>query len=239
MKQTEEHLPVGDMAERPKSIEEQANPGVAIPQETVKTPVAELSPEMLQKVITAAILEANCTQKKEQDNSVEQDTQSGQKGAFRGGIRDFWEGLKITFKLIFAPRKHLPQTKADTDTLVHTATMSFHMLATLAWYIVGIACWFVVVARLLPDMGVTDGAVGRLQEAYRFIRTVDVDEVLVICIPMGFVTLAIGGLFRLVSDSLTHSKDMEKNERIMALDVTVITAFFTLIKIFFFNGAAA
>lgn len=239
MKQKEEHLLVGDMAEQPKPIEEQANPSVAIPQETVKTPVAELSPEMLQKVITAAILEANCTQKKEQEDSVEQDTQSGQKGAFRGGIKDFWEGIKSAFILIFSKRKRLLQIKADTDTLVHTAAMFFHTLATLAWYIVGIALWLIVVVRLLPNMGVTDGAVGRLQEAYRFIHTVDVDEVLVICIPMGFVALAIGGLFRLVSDSLTHSKDMEKNERIMALDVTVITAFFTLIKIFFFNGAAA
>lgn len=86
MKQKEEHLPVGDMAEQPKPIEEQANPSVAIPQETVKTSVAGLSPEMLQKVITAAILEANCTQKKEQENSVDQDTQSGQKGAFRGNV---------------------------------------------------------------------------------------------------------------------------------------------------------
>ena len=229
MKQKEEHLPVGDMAEQLKPIEEQANPSVAIPQETVKTPVAELSPEMLQKVITAAILEANCTQKKEQEDSVEQDTQSGQKGAFRGGIKDFWEGLKITFKLIFAPRKYLPQTKADTDTLVHTYTMFLHALATAVWYIVGIAFWLIAVVRVIPDMGLT----GRLQEFYCTLHGVDLNEVLIICVPMGFVFLAFGGVFRLVSDSLTHSKDMDKNGRIMTLDLAVITAFVTVVtKIF-------
>ena len=224
MKQKEEHLLVGDMAEQPKPIEEQANPSVAIPQETVKTPVAELSPEMLQKVITAAILEANCTQKKEQEDSVEQDTQSGQKGAFRGGIKDFWEGLKITFKLIFAPRKYLPQTKADTDTLVHTYTMFLHALATAAWYIAGIAFWLVAAVRAIPDMGL----MGSMQDAYYTLRSVDLGDVLTICVPMGFVFLTFGGVFRLVSDSLTHSKDMDKNGRIMTLDLAVITAFVTV-----------
>lgn len=229
MKQKEEHLPVGDMAEQPKPIEEQANPSVATPQETVKTPVAELSSEMLQKVITAAIIEANSTQKKEQEDSVEQDTQSGQKGAFRGGIKDFWEGLKITFKLIFAPRKYLPQTKADTDTLVHTYTMFLHALATAAWYIAGIAFWLVAAVRVIPDMGL----MGSLQDDYYTLRGVDLNEVLIICVPMGFVFLAFGGVFRLVSDSLTHSKDMDKNERIMTLDLAVITAFVTVVtKIF-------
>ena len=55
MKQKEEHLLVGDMAEQPKPIEEQANPSVAIPQETVKTPVAELSRG---KETTAALFSA-------------------------------------------------------------------------------------------------------------------------------------------------------------------------------------
>ena len=43
MKQKEEHLLVGDMAEQPKPIEEQANPSVAIPQETVKMANAVLA----------------------------------------------------------------------------------------------------------------------------------------------------------------------------------------------------
>lgn len=225
MKQKEEHLPVGDMAEQLKPIEEQANPGGTTPQETEKTPGVELSPEMLQKVITAAILEANCAQQKEQENSVEPDTQAEHRGTLRGGLKDFWEGLKITFKLIFAPRKYLPQTKADTDTLVHTYTMFLHALATAAWYIVGIAFWLIAVVRAIPDMGIT----GRLQEAYYTLRGVDFGEVLIICVPMGFVFLAFGGIFRLVSDSLTHSKDMDKNERIMTLDLAVITAFVAVV----------
>ena len=45
---------------------------------------------------------------------------------------------------------------------------------------------------------------------------------------MGFVFLTFGGVFRLVSDSLTHSKDMDKNGRIMTLDLAVITAFVTV-----------
>ena len=224
MKDKNDYLSAGERAEQPKPIDDQAAHEAAVSNQTTKQSVAEISPEMLQQVIAAAILEANCKQKKEQEDSVEQDTQSGQKGAFRGGIKDFWEGLKITFKLIFAPRKHLPQTKADTDTLVHTYTMFLHALATAVWYIAGIAFWLVAAVRAIPDMGL----MGSMQDAYYTLRSVDLGDVLVICVPMGFVFLTFGGVFRLVSDSLTHSKDMDKNGRIMTLDLAVITAFVTV-----------
>ncbi len=225
MKDKNDYLSAGERAEQPKPIDDQAAHEAAVSNQTTKQSVAEISPEMLQQVIAAAILEANCKQKKEQEDSVEQDTQSGQKGAFRGGIKDFWEGLKITFKLIFAPRKYLPQSKADTDTLVHTYTMFLHALATAAWYIAGIVFWLVAAVRALPDMGL----MGSMQDAYYTLRSVDLGDVLIICVPMGFVFLAFGGVFRLVSDSLTHSKDMDKNGRIMTLDLAVITAFVTVV----------
>lgn len=114
----------------------------------------------------------------------------------------------MTGVLVFAKRKHLSQTNADTDTLLHTYTMLVQALATGVWYIVGVVFWLIAAVRY----GVDGWHCWRMQERYRLIHSADADEVLVLCMPMGFVLLAIGGVFGLVSDSLIQSKDMDTKE---------------------------
>ena len=174
-------------------------------------------------------LEANHTLKENHEIPVKKETQYKERRTFMGRAKAFITGIKDLFILIFVPRKHLPQTKADTDTLVHTYTMFVHALATAAWYIVGFSLWLMAIVRLIPNAELHDGAVGGWRDLYLLFYRMDAVEVWILCLPIGFAFLGVGGIFRLVSDSLTQSKDMVKNSRIMALDVAIITAFIAFV----------
>lgn len=233
MEHKKAYLPDESQLEQTSAVDVEAIAERTTPQQVIEGSSVKCSVEVLQQVITVAILEANRTLKEDLDKSKEKETQCSHRKNFSEAIKSFIEGIKITVLVIFAPRKYLPQTKADTDTLVHTYTMLVHTLATLAWYIAGILLWLMAILRLIPNLESTDGTAGSSQKIYYLIHSVDAAEALMICLPMGFVFLGVGGLFRLVSDSLARSKDMDKNGRVMALDVAVITAFITVVAKYF------
>lgn len=195
----------------------------------IKTPPADYSPEVLQQIIASAIVEANRSLNEGKKDSEDNKTQGVQRKPILGGFRSFIDGLILTLTVIFAPRKCLPQTKADTDTLVHTYTMLVHMLATAIWYIAGFLFWAAGIVRLIPNGVPKDVAANAWQKIHGFIHSVGVAEALTTCFSIGFLLLGIGGIFRLVSKSLTYSKDMDKNDRIMVLDTTIITAFVAIV----------